>query len=190
MKKTTITILFTVGMLIYGNTLAADVMDKGAKMIDDGKEIVGDAVDATMDKGADGHDKMAKTEKAMSGTNHKIKMLNKGADGAFVFEPGFLKVAKGDTVTFIATDKSHLVKSELTPSGNSWQGGMNKDFSITLTEEGVVVYSCLPHTGLGMAGIIQVGSATTNLEDAKKVVSTMNVFQNKERLSEYLAQVK
>ena len=43
--------------------------------------------------------------------DHQVQMLNKGADGAMVFEPGFLKIAPGDTVTFIPTDKSHNVET-------------------------------------------------------------------------------
>ena len=34
-------------------------------------------------------------------------MLNKGAEGAMVFEPALVKVAPGDTVKFVATDKGH-----------------------------------------------------------------------------------
>ena len=38
-------------------------------------------------------------------------MLNKGAEGAMVFEPSLLKVAPGDTVKFLATDKIHNAES-------------------------------------------------------------------------------
>src|SRR3954451_17608637 len=37
----------------------------------------------------------------------EVKMLNKGAEGAMVFEPALVKVAPGDTVKFVATDKGH-----------------------------------------------------------------------------------
>ena len=36
----------------------------------------------------------------------EVKMLNKGAEGAMVFEPSLLKIAPGDTVKFLATDKN------------------------------------------------------------------------------------
>ncbi|TWH30163.1 hypothetical protein L611_003300000290 [Aminobacter sp. J15] len=39
--------------------------------------------------------------------DHQVQMLNKGAKGAMVFEPDFIQVEVGDTVTFIPTDKSH-----------------------------------------------------------------------------------
>lgn len=41
----------------------------------------------------------------------QVKMLNKGADGAFVFEPALVKIAPGDTVRFVPTDKGHNVES-------------------------------------------------------------------------------
>ncbi len=41
----------------------------------------------------------------------EVHMLNKGAEGAMVFEPAFVKVAPGDTVTFIPTDKGHNVET-------------------------------------------------------------------------------
>jgi len=43
--------------------------------------------------------------------DHQVQMLNKGTDGAMVFEPDFIKIAPGDTVTFVPTDKSHNVET-------------------------------------------------------------------------------
>lgn len=120
---------------------------------------------------------------------HEIKMLNKGADGNFVFEPGYLKAAKGDTVKFTPVDMAHMPQSEVTPGAAAWKGEMSKPFTITLTDEGVYVYSCLPHKALGMLGVIQVGAAG-NLEAARKAVSGMKIAQNKDRVEKYLAQVK
>lgn len=40
--------------------------------------------------------------------DHQVLMLNKDSEGRpMQFEPAFLKVALGDTVTFVATDKTH-----------------------------------------------------------------------------------
>lgn len=41
----------------------------------------------------------------------EVQMLNKGAEGNMVFEPGFLRVAPGDTVKFIAARKGHNAES-------------------------------------------------------------------------------
>lgn len=123
---------------------------------------------------------------------HEVKMLNTGKDGTMVFEPGFLKVAKGDTVKFVPTDLGHNSVSTHVPDGGpTWQGEMNKAVSVTLNTEGVYVYLCVPHTVMAMAGVIQVG-APTNLDAAKasaKELSSKFVIA-KDRLDKYMAQVK
>ena len=42
---------------------------------------------------------------------HVVEMKNSGADGAMVFEPGFVKAEPGDTVKFVLVDPK---KVELT----------------------------------------------------------------------------
>lgn len=120
---------------------------------------------------------------------HEVKMLNKGADGNFVFEPGYLKAAKGDTVKFVPVDMTHQPQSEVAPAGATWKGEMNKPFTVTLPSEGVYVYSCLPHKTMGMVGVIQAG-APVNLAAAKEAAAGIKIAQNKDRLDKYLAQVK
>lgn len=109
-------------------------------------------------------------------------MLNKGTDGAMVFEPAFLHVAVGDTVVFKPTDKGHNVETiagmiprEATP----FKGKINEEISVTLTVEGMYGIKCLPHYGMGMVGLIQVGKAV-DLEAAKSV---RQVGKAKERLA-------
>ena len=41
----------------------------------------------------------------------EVKLLNKGTDGVMVFEPAFVKIAPGDTVKFVSTDKGHNAES-------------------------------------------------------------------------------
>ncbi|MFZ5595295.1 MAG: pseudoazurin [Pseudomonadota bacterium] len=120
---------------------------------------------------------------------HEVKMLNKGADGNFIFEPGYLKAAKGDTVKFVPVDMTHQPQSEVAPAGVAWKGEMNKPFTVTLASEGVYVYSCLPHKTMGMVGVIQAG-APVNLAAAKEAAAGIKIAQNKDRLDKYLAQVK
>lgn len=114
---------------------------------------------------------------------HEVKMLNKGADGNSVFEPGYLKAAKGDTVKFVPVDMAHQPQSEVVPGGAAWKGEMSKPFTVTLDAEGVYAYSCLPHKALGMVGVIQVGKPG-NLDAAKTAAAGMKIAQNKDRLSE------
>ena len=46
--------------------------------------------------------------------DHQVRMLNKGPEGQpMQFDPAFLKIAPGATVTFVATDKGHNSESIL-----------------------------------------------------------------------------
>ena len=127
------------------------------------------------------------------GPVHEVKMLNSGADGIMVFEPAVIKISKGDTVNFVATDMSHNSASldGMIPAGaNSWNGALSQDISITFTEEGVYVYQCTPHAMMAMVGVIQVGEAV-NLDTVKAEASQKkSIFvSNTDRLDEYLSQL-
>lgn len=101
----------------------------------------------------------------------EVKMLNKGADGAMVFEPAFVKAAVGDTITFVSTDKGHNVESikDMLPEGvEPFKSKMGEDYSLSLTTEGVYGLKCTPHFGMGMVALIEVG-APVNLETAAAV---------------------
>jgi pseudoazurin len=105
--------------------------------------------------------------------DHQVQMLNKGPDGQMMaFDPAFLQVAPGDTVTFVPTDKGHSSDSidGMIPDGATpWQGKISQGITVTLTVPGVYGYKCLPHFGLGMVGLIEVGTNPSNLEAAKAV---------------------
>ena len=97
------------------------------------------------------------------GSEHTIKMLNSGEGGQMIFEPAVIKVSKGDTIHFKASDMSHNSASidGMVPDGaNSWSAQMNMDISITLDTEGIYVYQCDPHVMMAMIGVIQVGEPT------------------------------
>lgn len=102
--------------------------------------------------------------------DHQVQMLNKGADGAMVFEPGFLKIAPGDTVTFIPTDKSHNVETfkGLIPDGVAeFKSKPNEEYQAKFDVPGAYVVKCTPHAGMGMVALIQVGDSPANLEAIK-----------------------
>jgi pseudoazurin len=123
---------------------------------------------------------------------HVVEMKNSGADGAMVFEPGFVKAKPGDTVKFVLVDPAHNSVSVAVPDGaEGWQGAMNQEVSVTLDEEGVYVYKCTPHAALNMAGVIQVGEPT-NYDAAKAAVQelTAAAATNKDRLVGYFEQVE
>jgi pseudoazurin len=104
--------------------------------------------------------------------DYEIKMLNKGPDHMMQFDPELLKVAPGDTVHFVATDKGHTAQSipDMIPEGAEPFGSeMGQDLTVTLKTEGVYGYSCQPHGSMGMVGLIVVGHPTN--EEAVKNVS-------------------
>jgi len=102
---------------------------------------------------------------------YEVQMLNKGPSGMMVFEPSFLKIAPGDTVRFLATDKGHSVMSidGMMPAGATpFQGKMNEDLAVTFDQPGVYGFECKPHYGMGMVGLVVV-SDPVNLAEAKAV---------------------
>ncbi|MGI6854949.1 pseudoazurin [Mesorhizobium sp. 1B3] len=102
--------------------------------------------------------------------DYEVKMLNKGSDGAsMVFEPKVIKAAPGDTITFVPTDKSHnsaSIKDGVPDGVEGWKGKINEKISVTVTAEGIHMFQCTPHVGMGMIGAIVVGEPT-NLEAVK-----------------------
>ncbi|MBN9364230.1 MULTISPECIES: pseudoazurin [unclassified Devosia] len=104
--------------------------------------------------------------------NFEVHMLNKGVDGAMVFEPALTKVAVGDTVTFVPTDKGHNAETinGMMPDGaEPFKGAMGKEVVVTFTTPGAYGIKCAPHFGMGMVALVVVGGAPTNLEALKAV---------------------
>ncbi|MBN9453553.1 MAG: pseudoazurin [Bosea sp.] len=98
----------------------------------------------------------------------EVKMLNKGAAGAMVFEPALVKIAPGDTVKFVPTDKSHNAETvpEMLPAGaEPFVGKLNEQVEVTFKQNGVYGIKCKPHYGMGMVALIVVGEPA-NLEAA------------------------
>lgn len=125
---------------------------------------------------------------------HHVKMLNFGTDGGMVFEPGFIQVNPGDSVTFLPENTGHNVKSHIVPVGASpWQSELDEAFTVTLDQEGVYVYYCPPHLIMNMVGVIQVGEqANTDSRDevteqAKQL--GRRAFQNSARLGSLMQQI-
>ena len=120
--------------------------------------------------------------------NFDVKMLNKGAEGAMVFEPAFVKAAVGDTVTFISTDKGHNaegIKGMLPEGVEEFKSDMGKDYVLTLTAEGLYGVKCTPHVSMGMVALIQAGAPVN--KDAVMAVELKG--KAKTRFEPLLAQV-
>ena len=118
----------------------------------------------------------------------EVKMLNKGTEGAMVFEPAFIKAAVGDTINFVSADKGHNAESiaGMLPDGvEPFKSKMSEDFALTLTADGVYGIKCTPHYAMGMVALIQVG-APVNLDAAATVVQKGKA---KTRLEPLFAQI-
>src|SRR5215813_4309327 len=69
----------------------------------------------------------------------EVRMLNKGAEGLMVFEPALVKIEPGDTVKFVATDKSHnaeTIKGMLPEGAVPFAGKTNEDVAVTFDKPG------------------------------------------------------
>lgn len=121
---------------------------------------------------------------------HEVQMVNKDPEGrAMQFDPAYLKIAPGDSVKFVATDKGHNSETILgmVPEGaETWKGKINEEIVVAFDVEGIYGYKCSPHFALGMVGIIQVGDSTENVDSAETVKLPGKA---KPRMAELVAQV-
>jgi pseudoazurin len=122
----------------------------------------------------------------------EVKMLNKGAEGMMVFEPALIKVAPGDTVKFVATDKGHnaeTIKGMLPDGAATFIGKNGEDIAVKFDQAGIYGVKCAPHYGMGMVAMIVVGTPT-NEEQAKAVPQVGKAKQVFAALFEKLAATK
>jgi len=119
----------------------------------------------------------------------EVKMLNKGAEGLMVFEPSLIKIAPGDTVKFVSTDKSHnaeTIKGMLPDGGAPFAGKMNEDVAVKFDQAGIYGVKCAPHYAMGMVAMVVVGTPA-NEEQAKAIPQVGNAKQVFATLFERLA---
>jgi pseudoazurin len=112
---------------------------------------------------------------------YEVHMLNKGDAGTMVFEPNFLAIQPGDTVTFVPTDKSHNVETikDMIPEGaEPFKSKVNEAFTVTFDLPGLYGIKCTPHFAMGMVGAIAVGDDLPNL-DAARAVKVPNKAQER-----------
>lgn len=101
----------------------------------------------------------------------EVRMLNKGAEGLMVFEPALVKIAPGDTVKFVSTDKGHnaeTIKGMLPEGSASFVGKLGEDIKVKFEQAGVYGVKCAPHYGMGMVALVVVGTPA-NEEQARAV---------------------
>jgi len=128
------------------------------------------------------------------GKNYEVQMLNQGSEGYMVFEPAVIKIQKGDSVTFKATDAAHNSASidGMIPAGAKvWNSKLSQDITVTFNVEGIYGYQCTPHAMMAMIGLIQVGDNKDNLESVKAAAQKFKAtfVMNQNRFDNYLSQL-
>lgn len=101
-----------------------------------------------------------------------VEMLNKDKEANLtnVFKPGLVKIAKGDTVKWVATNPGHNVSFVQggVPAGVAlFASGFDKEIKFKFEKPGIYLYKCTPHAGLGMIGLVVVGGDKSNLAAVK-----------------------
>tara|TARA_B100000214_G_scaffold128460_1_gene91375 strand:- start:312 stop:734 length:423 start_codon:yes stop_codon:yes gene_type:complete len=116
-----------------------------------------------------------------------VDMLNVRSDGqSMVYSDDVLKVAVGDTVTWVPKDKGHNVEFIIGPNAIELpkKSRINQEFTYTFEKPGVYFYQCTPHKSMGMIAVVIVGEDLTNLDQVKNV----RVFgKSKRKLEEILS---
>ena len=105
---------------------------------------------------------------AQDGEVVEVEMITEGSN--FYNDPVGLIVEPGTTIRFVNVSGQHSATAyseangkmqRIPPAAESWNSGVlveqGATFEVTLTEEGVYDYYCLPHEALGMVGRIVVG---------------------------------
>ena len=128
------------------------------------------------------------------GANHSVKMLNQGSTGVMVFEPAYLKINIGDSVTFESTDAAHnsaSIPGMIPSSASSWNGGLSQNITVMFDVAGIYGYQCTPHSMMAMVGVIQVGDDKSNLDTAKAVAQQFksSFVMNQTRLDDLLSKI-
>ena len=128
------------------------------------------------------------------GANHSVKMLNQGSSGVMVFEPAYLKINIGDSVTFESIDAAHnsaSIPGMIPSSASSWNGGLSQDITVMFDVAGIYGYQCTPHSMMAMVGVIQVGDDKSNLDSAKAVAQQFksSFVMNQTRLDDLLSKI-
>ena len=106
-----------------------------------------------------------------SATDHRVLMKNVGSNGEpMQYEPAFLRLAAGDSVTFVPEDAGHNAQmiEGMEPQGTEWWGGaIDKELTVTFGVAGLHPYKCGPHLEMGMVGLIQVDDVITKINAAE-----------------------
>ena len=114
-----------------------------------------------------------------------IEMLNEDSNGnKMVYSQEIVNIDVGDTVTWLPTSKGHNVEVIASPNGMSLKSKNGKEVKITFDSPGIYYYWCTPHKGMGMIGLVVVGSDLSNIDD---IASAKAIGKSKKKLKSLLA---
>ena len=86
-------------------------------------------------------------------------------EGSMVFEPAFIKINAGDSITFEMTDAGHNAATVYGPAGSvPFDTKYKPSTTIKFDVSGLYLYKCSPHAMMAMAGIIQVSDTNNKSE--------------------------
>ena len=114
-----------------------------------------------------------------------IEMLNKDSNGnKMVYSQEIVNIDVGDTVTWLPTSKGHNVEMIASPNGMKLKSKNGKEVKITFDIPGIYYYWCTPHKGMGMIGLVVVGSDLSNIDD---IANAKAIGKSKKKLKSLLA---
>ena len=101
--------------------------------------------------------------------DHVVEVITDTQNGTTSFSPKFLRIEKGDTVTWVnQIDDYHNVITypDGFPEGavgfeSPYLETKGESFSFTFNHEGTYQYHCIPHIMMGMRGVVTVGQPTS-----------------------------
>ena len=101
-------------------------------------------------------------------------MLNNSEQGSMVFEPAFIKINKGDSITFEMTDAGHNAVTVAGPAGSTpFDTKYKPSTTVQFDTNGLYLYKCTPHAMMAMAGLIQVSDASNK----EAMISAIEKFE-------------
>ena len=133
---------------------------------------------------------------AQAQTLHEVRMLNVNPNDPsqrMHFEPPVLRVAPGDTVRFVSTDRGHnaqTIEGMVPAGGETFRGRTGQDVEVTFTVEGTYGYICQPHQTMGMIGFILVGDHSTNFAEVQAAAEGLRGRETQSRAQGYLLEIE
>ena len=101
------------------------------------------------------------------------------------FEPQFIRIEPGDSITFTVTNFDHQPQSVFIPQGaQHWKSETGENITVQFDHIGIHIIDCAYHNVMGMAAIVLVGSPD-NYQEAEQFFGTYReetFVMNKDRL--------